>query len=603
MKPAALLLPVLLFSFLFLQCSGNGENAKKPPQPSQLSVTQPTANGATLVWKPGADSLNITSYRLVFSHQSGVDSLDTVVVATAGTGRSFTLCNLLPGSTLYFKVYGVDENGLMTGSNEVPVTIPDASPHITVSALSSGSQIDNDNDGYASSYTLSYTLQNTRQDTGTVICRVYYLPSAATAWTAFHADTVSFTAAKAETTLSHITGADLRDSVAVRASVFNQAGTLLSSRILTGIREESNADDGIVRQQFTIKMSLKDSVDFNKNGYLSNYSILYDVDVSSGTSQVVVRLYSRQNGTTAWKQFLRDTITVTGVSTSDRVSETIGADQHETVDILARVTDLSGRPVASDSILGVREESRDDDRVYRLAYAVIDSVYDGDQDHYYSQYRLKFGADMSWGSDSAYAVVIHHGPALATDSIVYQSPLFPISNSLPAETNPHYVMLTGLEAGATATITLKVFRAGGILIDTAVFSVPDETPADDVPVIFTATMALTAHVDGNNNGCYSSWTLNSCVSVNTGGTQTVTATFYYRLSTGTQWFPLNNTANGTSTISYTVSPGAAVCHPFTGTYNTGPCRTFDVQMTVTKGGSVVAQTYYYGLKDEYFIYD
>jgi hypothetical protein len=602
MRRSAIALFVSAVALVVVLCVPQNEKVKAPPEPAALSFTSNSPNSATICWKPGADSSAIVKYVLYYSDHSGVDTLDTVARVATGAERCIDLCALLPATTGFYRVFSQDQHGLATGSNEITVTTAAvAAPHFTLSSIAASNPLDNDQDGFASSYTLTYHISNAANEAGSVYARLYYRPLDSLVWKLFRIDTVALTSSITDSAVSHVIGADLQESVMLKAALYNQSQVLIASMVSqTPIKEETNAADGVVKVQYFVHSLVKDSVDLDRDGYLSSYAISSDVDVSQGSAAVEIRLYYKAAGDADWKLFSRDTVTVTGVSAADRVSQVIGAEGHRTVAIKTMVFDMAGHALAADSIAGINEESRTEDRVYSLTYATIDSVYDGDQDGYYSAIRLRFGADISGGSDSVYAIVKRR--IAQQDSVLYQSPLFLVSATAPSTQHPERIVLLGTGSGSSDSIILEVHKTDNSLIGTAAFSVKEELPSNDVPVLFTSSLTRTTAVDADGDGFYANnWTMTYRATVNS-GTHSVIAHLYYRVSGASTWSPLSN-SSGVSSVTLSVSPAAAGSTTLSDPYYTGSGRTIDIMVTITQSGSVVSTAYYYGLKEEYFVYD
>ena len=601
MRRSAIALFFSAVAAVVLQCVPQSEKANPPPEPAVLSFTSSSPNTASLCWKPGSDSSAIVKYALYYSDHSGVDTLDTVVRVATGAERCIDLCALMPATTGYYRVFSQNQHGKTTGSNEVIVTTAAAvAPHYTLASIAASNPLDNDQDGFASSYTLIYHISNATSEAGTVYARLYYRSIDSLEWKLFRIDTVALSSSIADSSISHVIGADLQESVVLKAALYNQSQVLIASLVSPGpVKEETNAADGVVKVQYFVHSSVKDSVDLDHDGYLSSFAISTDADISQGSAAVEIRLYYKTAADVDWKLFSRDTVTVTGVSATDRVSQVVGAEGHRTVSVKTMVFDLAGHALAADSVAGINEESRTEDRVYSLTYATIDSVYDGDQDGYYSAFRVRFGPDVSWGSDSVYAVVKRR--VASQDSVLYQSPLFLISATAPSAQHPERMVLSGSGSGSSDSIILEVHKTDNTLIGTAAFVVKEELPANDVPVIFNAALTRTTAQDLDVDGMYrNDWTMTCRVTVNS-GTYSVTAHLYYKLSSASTWSPLIN-SNGAS-ATFSVSSSAAGSTTFSDGYYTGTGRTIDIMVTITKGGSVVATVYYYGLKEEYWVYD
>lgn len=162
------------------------------------------------------------------------------------------------------------------------------------------------------------------------------------------------------------------------------------------------------------------SVDLDDDGYYQYKELNFDVDVSSGTEMVTVKVYYRRSGTTSYSLYTTTPqFEITDFSYEDANWVAIGAPNaelaHGTYDFLIKVFRGTSTAVkaeygpdddASLSQVGIETSSEDTPTdTYSIYNAWWSNEVDNDADSYRQYARLHFDADVSSGTHTVYAKI------------------------------------------------------------------------------------------------------------------------------------------------------------------------------------------------------
>jgi fibronectin type 3 domain-containing protein len=113
---------LMTIATLMVACSRGGAELVVP---KAVVPIVPAPNTATLTWDPPAVATNVAGYRVYYGTATGTYFQLPGNGVDAGTANTYTVTNLLSGTTYYFIVTAHDVSNNESGaSNEVSKSIP-----------------------------------------------------------------------------------------------------------------------------------------------------------------------------------------------------------------------------------------------------------------------------------------------------------------------------------------------------------------------------------------------------------------------------------------------------------------------------------------------
>ena len=232
-------------------------------------------------------------------------------------------------------------------------------------------------------------------------------------------------------------------------------------------------------------------VDSDNDGYYQYKELNFDVDVSSGTELVTVKVYYRVSGTTTYSLYTTTPeFEITDYSYEDAKWVAIGAPNtelaHGTYDFMIKVFRGTSTTVKAeygpddDSTLGqVGIESSAEDTpsvIYSIYNAWWTNEVDNDADYYYQYARLNFDADVSSGTHTVYAKIGYKSSSSSVYTEYYTTPEFDITESATSDEQWVSIGSPNLELShGLYDFRIELFPAGSL---TAVVTADAEDDGD-----------------------------------------------------------------------------------------------------------------------------
>jgi hypothetical protein len=296
-----------------------------------------------------------------------------------------------------------------------------------------------------------------------------------------------------------------------------------------------------------------DAVDNDADTYAQYAKLGVNVDVSSGSQAVFVKVYCCYHGDTVYYEYFTSAeFTVSGTGTADAKYISVGSPNaelpHGGYDFYVLVYKSGGTtPIATCSPATnaalsnhfFEQASQDVAVTYNIYDASWSNAVDQDGDGHTPYRRLVFDVDASTGTQSVYAKVLYKASSSGTYTPYFTTGDFSITGTSSADAHWVAIGLPNAELpNGTYDFRIEVYESGGTTVvascsdlsDSDLNDVSFETSAQDAITytIYDASWSTTIDNDADTYSQYRRLTFDADVS---SGTHTIYAKVYYKLYT------------------------------------------------------------------------